>query len=77
MEIIGSAHNIKEIDTKRKQGCEYIIVSKLFKVDYDINSNFLRNYKFNNLLENNKRIIPLGGIKLHNLNKLRIINSKV
>ena len=76
MEIIGSAHNIKEIDAKKKQGCEYIIVSKLFKVDYDLNSNFLGINKFNNLLKNNKRIIPLGGIKLNNLNKLRIINSK-
>ena len=33
--IIGSAHNYKEIFEKMKQGCELIIFSKLFVVNYD------------------------------------------
>jgi len=32
--IIGSAHNTKEIFNKKIQGCNYVILSKLFKVDY-------------------------------------------
>ena len=29
-EIIGSAHNFKEISLKQKQGCSFILLSKLF-----------------------------------------------
>ena len=33
IEIIGSAHNIKEIEMKKYfQGCEYIFFSRLFKL---------------------------------------------
>ena len=39
--IIGSAHNFREILFKVKQGCEVILLSKLFLVDYDKNSPFL------------------------------------
>ena len=31
-EVIGSAHNYKEMLIKQKQGCEYIFISPLFKV---------------------------------------------
>ena len=47
-EIIGSAHNFKEITNKFKQGCSSILVSKLFLVDYDKKSPFLGILKFNN-----------------------------
>ena len=73
--IIGSAHNFKEIHLKIKQGCQYIIVSKIFKVDYDPTAKFMGVVKFNNLLNSNKNIIPLGGIKSSNLNKLRFVKS--
>jgi len=74
--LIGSAHNKKEIFFKIKQGCDLILLSKLFLVNYSKKSNFLDIIKFNNFLNFNKNLIPLGGIKLDNLNKLKHINSK-
>ena len=74
--IIGSAHSNKEIFTKTQQGCEIIIFSKLFQVDYDKKASFLGVIKFNNFLKINKKLIPLGGIKTSNLNQLRIIMSE-
>ena len=40
-EIIGSAHNFKEIELKFKQGCDSILLSKLFLVDYDKKATYL------------------------------------
>ena len=74
--IIGSAHSNKEIFTKTQQGCEIIIFSKLFQVDYDKKASFLGVIKFNNFLKINKKLIPLGGIKSSNLNNLRIVMSE-
>ena len=74
--IIGSAHSNKEIFMKIRQGCEMIVFSKLFQVDYDKKASFLGVVKFNNFLKVNKKLIPLGGIKSSNLNSLRIINSE-
>tara|TARA_A100001015_G_scaffold159861_1_gene177587 strand:+ start:174 stop:746 length:573 start_codon:yes stop_codon:yes gene_type:complete len=74
--VIGSAHNIKEIFMKINQGCDLILLSKLFLVNYDKRSKFLGVIKFNNFLNFNKNLIPLGGIKLNNLNKLKNINCK-
>ena len=68
--IIGSAHNPREIHFKIKQGCKYILLSKLFKVDYDKNNNFLGVIKFNNFLTISRNLIPLGGINSSNLNSL-------
>tara|TARA_B100001564_G_C20619379_1_gene661550 strand:- start:473 stop:1045 length:573 start_codon:yes stop_codon:yes gene_type:complete len=70
-EIIGSAHNFKEISLKIKQGCSFILLSKLFLVDYDKDSQYLGIIKFNNLSRISKRLIPLGGIKKENLNNLK------
>ena len=74
--IIGSAHNIKEIHCKKRQGCEYILLSRLFQVSYKPQMQFLDIIKFNNFIRYPfKKLIPLGGIKLSNLNKLKIIMS--
>ncbi len=73
--IIGSAHNFKEIDHKLRQGCRSILVSKLFTVDYAKRSVFLGIIKFNNLFNYCKFIVPLGGIKLSNLNYLKNVRS--
>tara|TARA_B100001057_G_scaffold6235_1_gene5682 strand:- start:7614 stop:8186 length:573 start_codon:yes stop_codon:yes gene_type:complete len=70
-EIIGSAHNFKEILLKEKQGCSFIFLSKLFIVDYDKKAPYLGVVKFNNFTKISKKIIPLGGIKITNLNSLR------
>lgn len=74
--IIGSAHNIKEISEKQKQGCNYIVVSKLFKVNYAPDEPFIGVVRFNNLIRFNRNIIPLGGIGLQNLNKMKIVTSE-
>ena len=74
--IIGSAHSNKEIFMKTQQGCEIIVFSKLFQVNYDKKAPFLGIVKFNNLLNINKGLIPLGGIKSSNLNSLQIVKSE-
>ena len=74
--IIGSAHSHKEITMKIKQGCTNILFSKLFLVNYDKKSKFVGIVKFNNLLKNNKNLIPLGGINQNNLNSLKTLSSK-
>ena len=69
--IIGSAHNIKEIKMKEKQGAEIIFLSSIFK----INKNYLGINKFK-LLSNLtcKRVVALGGISNQNLKKLQLVN---
>ena len=74
-DIIGSAHNFKEISLKVKQGCSLILFSKLFLVNYDKKAPYLGVIKFNNNLKINKNLIPLGGINYKKLNKLKNINS--
>ena len=74
--IIGSAHSQKEIFMKLKQGCDKIILSKLFLVNYDRKSRFLGVIKFNNYLKLNKFLIPLGGINQNNLNSLNSLRCK-
>ena len=58
-----------------KQGCNCIFLSKLFLVDYDKKAPFLDVVKFNNYPNNiQSKLAPLGGIKISNLNKLKIVN---
>tara|TARA_B100001123_G_C14963789_1_gene888792 strand:+ start:16 stop:588 length:573 start_codon:yes stop_codon:yes gene_type:complete len=76
LKIIGSAHNLKELGLKKKQGCKIIIFSRLFKTNYKNKSDFLGIVRFNlfsKLLDD--QFVPLGGIRLNNLNKLKIVNS--
>ena len=73
--IIGSAHNLKEISIKLKQGCNFILLSKLFIVSYDKKAPYLGVLKFNNFSKISKQLIPLGGIKDHNLNQLKNVFS--
>ena len=71
--IIGSAHNIKEIRIKEKQGVSEIFLSSIFKK----NKNYLGIYKFKLLRKfTKKKIIALGGISKNNLKKLYLINNK-
>ena len=71
--VIGSAHNYKEICEKKNQGCKAIIFSRLFKTDYNNKKGYLGVVKFN-LTKNFYNIVPLGGIRIGNLNKLKIVN---
>ena len=75
--IIGSAHNIKEINLKRLQGCSEIILSRLFKTSYKNKIDFLGVIKFNLISKLiNASLTPLGGINLKNLNNLKNVNCK-
>ena len=74
--LIGSAHNFKEIYEKIKQGCKTIILSRLFKTSYENKKDYLGIIKFNLIIKNYSiNIIPLGGIRNHNLLKLNLVDS--
>ena len=73
--IIGSAHNLKEIKVKDKQGCKEIFISPIFKVNKF--KKFLGVVKFNLLsLKNKNNFIALGGINEKNYKTLKLINIK-
>ena len=68
-EIIGSAHNIREIKTKEKQGCSFIFISPLF--ENNKKKPYLETIRFNLLCQStNARPIALGGINRKNINRL-------
>ena len=70
--IVGSAHNIKEIRIKEKQGLKKIFLSSLFKK----NKNFLGIYRLKLLSKLTKKpIVVLGGISKKNLNKLKLFKK--
>jgi thiamine-phosphate pyrophosphorylase len=69
--IIGSAHNLKEIKIKEKQGVKKIFLSSLFKK----NKNFLGIYKFRILSDLTKlNVVALGGISKSNLRILNLLD---
>jgi len=69
--LIGSAHNLKEIRIKEKQGVKKIFLSSLFKN----NKNFLGINKFKILSKmTNIDVVALGGISKENLKKIVLIN---
>ena len=71
-EIIGSAHNLREIRLKEKQKVKKIFLSSLFKK----NKNFLGINKFKLLSKlTKKKIVVLGGINDKNRKKLSLINK--
>ena len=73
-QIIGSAHNFKELKLKILQGCEKVLFSRLFKTYYPNKPSYLGVMRYNLLKQKfNHSLIPLGGIKLQNLNRLKII----
>jgi thiamine monophosphate synthase len=74
--IIGSAHSFKEINEKIKQGCKTIFLSRLFKTTYKNKKDHLGIIKFNLITNKYKvQIVPLGGIRTSNLNKLNLVKS--
>ena len=72
--LIGSAHNIKEIKIKERQGVKLIFLSPLFK---DKNKKMkLGICKFNLLTSvTKKKVIALGGIDTNNLKQLKMTKS--
>ena len=73
--LIGSAHNISEINNKNKQGCSKIFISPIFKtLKY---KNYLDTVKFNLLSANIKnKVIALGGINSSNFFRIKLTKSK-
>ena len=71
--ILGSAHNLKEINIKKFQNVEYLFLSSLYKNTKS--KKFLGPIKFNLLSKNfNGKIIALGGINSKNINMINKIN---
>ena len=76
-DIIGSAHNIREISIKKRQGCSLIFLSRLFETQYKNKKSFLGIVKFNLLTRLIKvSLSPLGGINISNINKLNNVNCE-
>ncbi len=72
--VIGSAHNIKELNLKILQGCSDILFSRLFETSYKYKRGFLGVVRYNLFTTlKNKNLVPLGGIRLSNLNKLQMV----
>ena len=70
--IIGSAHNLKEIRIKEKQKVSKIFLSSAFKN----NKNFLGINKFKLLSKlTKKKIVVLGGITKENKKKIALLNQ--
>ena len=69
-QIIGSAHNIREIKEKELQGVKVIFLAPLFKKE----KKWLGINKFNFLSnQTNQKIVALGGISKQNLKKLNLL----
>ena len=72
-EIIGSAHNLKEIREKENQNVQKIFLSSLFKK----NKNFLGINRFKLLSKMTKKdVVVLGGISKSNLKKFKLLNNQ-
>ena len=70
--IVGSAHNLKEIRIKENQNVKKIFLSSLFKK----NKNYLGINRFKALAKlTKKNIVSLGGISKNNQKKLSLLNQ--
>ena len=75
IKIIGSAHNISEIHEKLTQGCEHIILSRIFKTSNKFKKGFLGTTKFNLLTQNfSNKFVALGGINEKNFRLLSLLD---
>ena len=69
-EIIGSAHNLKEIRIKELQKAKTIFISSLFKK----NKNYLGFNKFKILKNCTKNeVVALGGVSKKNIKKIKLL----
>ena len=71
--LMGSAHNIKQINTKEKQNVKIIFISSIFKK----NKNYLGFNKFQIYIKKfNRKFVALGGIDNSNIKKLKLLGVK-
>ena len=71
---IGSAHNFKELNRKYIQGCNRIVMSRLFETNYKNKKGHYGLIKFN--ANYSDGIIALGGIRMNNINKLKLLKAQ-
>ena len=72
-DIIGSAHNEIEINIKKKQGCNFVFLTPIFKVKK--RNNYLNICRFNKISHNKDiKLIALGGINKGNIRKINLLN---
>ena len=70
--LLGSAHNLKEIRIKEAQNVKCIFLSPLFKTTK--HKKFLGIYRFLKLTKFTKKdIVSLGGINKNNLKQLKLL----
>jgi len=75
IEILGSAHNFKEIYFKKKQGVSKLFLSPLFKVKKSKNNIGIIKYRiFSKLIS--AKTIALGGINRTNIKTLKMLNCE-
>ena len=72
-EILGSAHNFKEIFVKKKQGVNKFFLSPLFKIKKSKTNMGIIKYRILSKLISAKTI-ALGGINRTNIRKLKMLN---
>ena len=70
-EIIGSAHNLKEIRIKELQGVNKVFLSPIFKEKYNKKLEMFRYLSLRNLTK--MKDIALGGISQKNVKKFNLI----
>ena len=70
--LLGSAHNYKEINIKKKQKVKKIFLSSIFKK----NKNYLGLNKFKNYTNNsNDKFVALGGVSNNNIKKIKLTKA--
>ena len=75
IQIIGSAHKVSEINEKIKQGCDLIVLSRIFKTSNKYKKGNLGITKFNLLTRSLKsKFVALGGINQTNFRSMKILN---
>ena len=75
IQIIGSAHNVSEINEKKKQGCDLIVLSRIFETSYKYKKGHLGTTKFNLLTQHfRSKYIALGGINEKNIRSMKVLN---
>ena len=75
IEIVGGAHNVKEIKEKIDQGCSQIFLSRIFETKYRFKKGFLGVTKFNLITRTFRtNYIALGGINIKNFKQINNLN---
>ena len=70
--LLGSAHNYKEVNIKKKQKVKRIFLSSIFKK----NKNYLGLNKFINYVNSSdNKFVALGGITNNNLKKIKLTKA--